>query len=100
MSVNPSFNYDDALTMLSYIDGSITHLHPIRYKASHEKMRNLSPESRVQLIRSLCPPEGYDQAMFAGKHIPYSLLSDRILKRRRRADAKSFMKRKKLMIKV
>ena len=81
--------------MLHHINGSIIQVQPIRYKGSHEKMRNLSPVLRKQLIETLCPPEGYDQAMLAGKFIPYNLLSEKILARRRHYDSKHFMKRKK-----
>ena len=100
MIVNKSFNQKDALTMLSYIDGSISQVHPIRYKGSHEKMRNLPPVAREQLIETLCPLEGYDQAMLAGKHIPYRLLSENILTRRRGYDSKAFIRRKKLKLKT
>ena len=100
MSVNPSFDYNGALVLLEYVNGSITQMNPIRYKASHEKVRNLTPEFRARLIQLLCPPEGYDQALFAGKHIPYSLLSERVSTRRRNADAKAFMRRKRLLVKT
>ena len=100
MIVNKSFNEKDALTMLRHIDGSISQLNPIRYKGCQEKMRRLPASSRQKLIEVLCPPEGYDQALLAGKHIPYTFLSERILSRRHRCDAKAFEKRKKLVIKV
>lgn len=100
MIVNKSFNEKDALTMLKYIDGSVSQFNPIRYRGSHDKMRNLPPKSRRRLIEALCPPEGYDQALLAGKGIPYALLSERILLRKRRIDKEASSKRKKLSIKV
>ena len=78
--------------MLKYIDGSISQTNPIRCKGSHEKMRNLLPESRKQLIETLCPLEGYDQTLLAGKHIPHCFLSEKILSRHRQCDAKAFMR--------
>ena len=92
MIVNKYFNEKDALMMLKSIDGSVSQINPVRCKGSHEKMRNLLPESRKQLIKTLCPLEGYDQAMLAGKHIPCCFLSERILSRRHRFDAKAFMR--------
>lgn len=83
--------------MLEYISGSVSQTNPIRYKGNHEKMRNLPAELRKQLIETICPPEGYDQAMIAGKHIPYSLLSQRILSRRRRYDSNHSLMRRKMI---
>lgn len=93
-------NYDEkkVAAMLEYISGSVSQTNPIRYKGSHEKMRNLPAELRKRLIETLCPPEGYDQAILAGKHIPYTLLSQRILSRRRRYDIESLMKRKMINV--
>jgi len=98
--VNKHFNEKDMSTMLKYIDGSVSQVQPIRYKGSHEKMRNLPSVSRKQLIETLCPVEGYDQAMLAGKHIPYCLLSEKIRTRRRCYDFKASMRRKKLRLEV
>lgn len=99
MIVNKHFNEKDAIAMLHHIDGLMSQVQPIRCRGSHEKMRNLPPVLRKHLIETLCPPEGHDQAMLAGKFIPHSFLSEKILARRRCYDYKNFMKRKNLMMK-
>ena len=58
-------------------------------------MRNLPPAARKHLIETLCPREGWDQAMMAGKHIPHSLLSEKIRSQRRRYDTAATARRKK-----
>jgi hypothetical protein len=95
MIVNKNYNETAATMILQYIDGVITQTKPIRYKASHDKMRNLSPALRKLVIETLCPTEGYDQALLGGKHIPYSLLSERVLTRHRNYDKVIALKRKK-----
>jgi hypothetical protein len=92
--INNRYDEKKAAEMLTLIDGSVSQTDPIRYKGNHDKMRNLHAELRRQLIETICPPEGYDQAMIAGKHIPYSLLSQKILSRRRRYDTEALMRRK------
>ena len=80
--------------MLKYIDGLISRVNPIRYKGSHEKMRNLTPLLRKEVIETLCPMEGYDQVSLAGRSIPYRLLSEKALARKRCYDLKAPRKEK------
>ena len=95
MIVNKSYNEKAVAMTLQYIDGMIIQTKPIRYKASHEKMRNLTPSLRKFLIETLCPTEGYEQKLLGGQHIPYSLLSERALTRRRNYDKVTASRRKK-----
>jgi hypothetical protein len=96
--INNHYDEKKVAAMLNHIDGSISQTDPIRYKGNHEKMRNLPAELRKQLIETICPPEGYDQAMIAGKHVPYSLLSQKILSRRRRYDTEGYQRRKMINV--
>jgi hypothetical protein len=73
------FDLAAVVATLEKIDGSIINRNPIKYRASHAKMKELSKGACTLLLSEICPPGGFEQTALGGRQIPFSMLSKRCL---------------------
>jgi hypothetical protein len=84
MTIDADFDLAAVVATLEKIDGSIINRKPIKYRASHAKMKELSKGACTLLFTEICPPGGFDQTALGGRQIPFSMLSKRCLQMRKK----------------
>jgi hypothetical protein len=78
-TINADFDLAAVVGTLEKIDGSIINRNPVKYRASHAKMKELSKGACTLLLSEICPPGGFEQTALGGRQIPFSMLSKRCL---------------------